>query len=216
MKVGFLSESPADEAAVRVLVDAILGCKTEQVHPPLRARGWPNVIQVLPAIMRHLQFRTDARGLVVVVDSDDTPIHDDDHEDPSRFWEECRLCQIEHVIRQTSRKWRLPKGRDPLLVATGLAVPAVEGWYLCGRDETVSEEAWSEQLGSGIVPYTRRELKSRTYGTTRPSLRRETKQAVKDAHRLAADIGRLERDFPIGFGNLAREVRAWKPYCSHS
>ncbi len=116
------------------------------IHRPAR-QNWPNVIQVLPAIMRHLQFRTDARGLIVVVDSDDTPIHDDDHEDPDRYWEECRLCQIEKVIRQTRRKWRLPKGRKPLLVATGLAVPAVEAWYLCGRDETVSEQAWREQLG---------------------------------------------------------------------
>ncbi len=66
------------------------------------------------------------------------------------------------------------------------------------------------------MPYTRRELKVRTYGTTRPSLRRETVQAVKDAHRLAKDIRRLEQEFPIGFGNLAREVRAWKPYCSQS
>ncbi len=214
VKVGFLSESPADEAAVRVLVDAILGCKTQRIHPPLRARGWPNVLQVLPAVMRHLQFHTDARGLVVVVDSDDTPIHEDNHEDPDRYWEECRLCQIELVIRRTTRKWRLPKGRKPLLVATGLAVPAVEAWYLCGRDKRVTEQVWREQLGTGVVPYTRRELKSRTYGTTRPSLRRETEQAVKDVHRLAGNIRLLEETFPIGFGNLAREVRAWKPFCN--
>jgi hypothetical protein len=210
MKVGFLSESPADEAAVRVLVDAILGSRTKRIHPPLRARGWPNVLQVLPAVLRHLQFRTDADGLIVVVDSDDTPVHDDDHEDPSRYWEECRLCQIEHVIRRTTRKWKLPGGRQPLRVAAGLAVPAVEAWYLCGRDVTVTEQAWAGALGSGLVPYTRRDLKARTYGTTRPSLRRETEQAVKDAHRLARKIRQLEETFPIGFGNLAREVRAWK------
>ena len=78
----------------------------------------------------------------------------------------------------------------------------------------MTEQAWREQLGTGMVPYTRRELKSRTYGTTRPSLRRETEQAVKDVHRLAGNIRLLEETFPIGFGNLAREVRAWKPFCN--
>ncbi|MEZ5278169.1 MAG: hypothetical protein R3F07_17440 [Opitutaceae bacterium] len=210
MKVGFLSESPADEAAICILVEAVLGRPIRRVHPPLRARGWPNVKQILPAVLRHLQFRTDARGLVVVVDSDDSPIHDDDHEDPSRFSPECRLCQLEQVIRQTTRRWHLPRGMKPLLVATGLAVPAVEGWYLCGRDREVGEADWRAHLGTGNEPYTRRDLKHRTYGTTRPSLRRETDQAVEDAKRLAHEIGRLEADFPVGFGNLAREVGLWR------
>lgn len=210
MKVGFLSESPADEAAIRILVEAILGQPVGRVHPPLRARGWPNVKQILPAVLRHLQFGTDAGGLVVVVDSDDTPIHEDNHADASRFAPECRLCQLEQVIRQTTRRWRLPRGKQPLQVATGLAVPAVEGWYLFGRDPSVGEAGWRSHFGTGIIPYTRRELKRRTYGTTRPSLRRETDQAIADAHRLAVRIDRLEAAFPVGFGNLAREVRGWR------
>ena len=69
MKVAILSESPADEAAIRVLVEGILGSPINQVQAGLRARGWPNVAQILPAIVRHLYFNTTAEGLVVVVDS---------------------------------------------------------------------------------------------------------------------------------------------------
>ena len=68
LKLALLSESPADEAALRVLVGAVLGPFTV-VPPSLRARGWPSVEQVLPPILRHLHFRTEADGLVVVVDS---------------------------------------------------------------------------------------------------------------------------------------------------
>ena len=54
MKIAILSESPADEAAIAVLAAAVLGGPFERVQPALRARGWPNVAQVLPAVIRHL------------------------------------------------------------------------------------------------------------------------------------------------------------------
>jgi hypothetical protein len=79
VKLGILSESPADEAAVRILVEGLLGARVQPTYPPLRARGWPHVVQILPAVLRHLQLQTDAEGLVVVVDSDDTPLHDGNH-----------------------------------------------------------------------------------------------------------------------------------------
>ena len=50
MKFGILSESPADEAAVRILIEALLHQSVEIVQPPLRARGWPHVAQLLPAM----------------------------------------------------------------------------------------------------------------------------------------------------------------------
>ena len=104
MKVALLSESPADEAAVKVLVEAVLGEPIQQVHPALRARGWPNVAQVLPAIIRHLHFNTAAEGLVVVVDSDDSTVHTEAHEAPDYFHPQCRLCQLRAVYRQTMKK----------------------------------------------------------------------------------------------------------------
>ena len=54
MKVALLSESPADEAALRVLVEGVLRERVQFVEPALRARGWPSVAQVLPAVLRHL------------------------------------------------------------------------------------------------------------------------------------------------------------------
>jgi hypothetical protein len=121
----------------------------------------------------------------------------------------CRLCQLELAIRRTRKKWRIPEGRKPLVTAAGLAVPAVEGWYLCGKDPIVGEEDWRESQRHGRPLYTRRDLKSLVYRTTRPSLPLETRCAAQEARRLAKDLRLLENEFPIGFGHLAHGVRRW-------
>ena len=59
MKLAILSESPADEAAIQVLVRDVLKQPFTVVQAALRARGWPSVEQVLPAIVRHLHFKTE-------------------------------------------------------------------------------------------------------------------------------------------------------------
>ncbi|MGH8020545.1 MAG: hypothetical protein ACREIA_20125 [Opitutaceae bacterium] len=210
MKAGILSESPADEAAVRVIMERLAGVRFEIIQPALRARGWPNVMQVLPAVFHHLQMETDAETLVVVVDSDDTPIHDGEHENPDRFHPLCRICQLEMVIRRARKRIRLPDGRAPLFTAVGMAVPAIEAWYLCGIDPEVGEARWQKCREDDWCPFNRRDLKQRLYGTMRPTLALETTHAVAEAKRLAADLRRLENDFPVGFGNLVRSVRAWK------
>lgn len=209
MKLAILSESPADEAAVAVLVEAVLGEPFVRVQPSLRARGWPSVAQVLPSIIRHLHFNTDADGLVVVVDSDDSVVHTEAHDAPDYYHPLCRMCQLRAIFRQTTKKLPVPEGRSKLLRGVGIAVPALEGWYLCGRDDTVTEEAWTKGQASGRPPYTRRELKRRTYGTERPNLYLETEIAVKEARRHARDTRRLEHDFP-GFASLATDLRGWR------
>jgi hypothetical protein len=209
MKVALLSESPADEAAVRVLVEAVLAAPVALVQPGLRARGWPNVAQVLPAILRHLHFNTDADGLVVVVDADDTVVHTAEHEAPGYFHPQCRLCQLRSVFRKTQKRFPRRQGRDRVLRAVGLAVPAIEAWYLCGEDPQVSELAWLEGQARGVAPYTRRELKWRVYGTDRPGLLFETQQALASVRRHRGDLRRLEADFPNGFGAMAGELRGW-------
>jgi hypothetical protein len=60
------------------------------------------------------------------------------------------------------------------------------------------------------MPYTRRELKWKVYGTERPSLEHEMKRAVQEVSRHHGDIRRLENDFPNGFGALARGLREWR------
>ena len=209
MKVAILSESPADEAAIRVLVEMVLGAPVERVQAGLRARGWPNVAQILPAIIRHLHFNTAADGLVVVVDSDDTVVHTTEHETPNYYHPLCRMCQLRGVFRRTTKNLPPAHGRAHVLRCIGVAVPAVEAWYLCGRDDTVSEAAWIAGQKSGLAPYTRRELKWRVYGTDRPSLPLETERALQEVRRHRGDLRRLEFDFPAGFGLLVEDLRRW-------
>ncbi|MET0262132.1 MAG: hypothetical protein ABW223_04490 [Rariglobus sp.] len=208
LKLALLSESPADEAAIAVLVEAVLGRPFKRIQPALRARGWPSVAQVLPSIIRHLHFNTDADGLVVVVDSDDSVVHTDAHDAPEYYHPLCRMCQLRAIFRQATKKLPAAHGRDRLLRGVGVAVPAVEAWYLCGREDIVNEQNWIAGQESGHTPYTRRELKQRVYGTERPNLYHETKIALEEVKRHARDLRRLENDFP-GFNALARDLKAW-------
>lgn len=210
MKVALLSESPADEAALRLVVAGVLDEPVELVQPPLRARGWPSVAQVLPVVLRHLHFRTDADGIVVTADADDTVVHTAEHERPGYFHPGCRLCELRAIVRQTLKRLPPANGRRRLHSAVGLAVPAVEAWYLSGRDDTVGEEAWLRGRARGVAPYTRRELKQRVYGTFRPSLPLEVRCAEEAIGRLRGDFRRLEYDFPGGFGALIADLRRWR------
>ncbi len=209
MKVALLSESPADEAALRVLVEAALGARPEFVAAGLRARGWPNVAQLLPAVIRHLHFQTDTDALAVVVDSDDSVVHTEEHERPGYYHPRCRMCEVRGIFRRTAKRLPPARGRERVLRGVGVAVPAVEAWYLCGRAPEVTEAAWVAGQGSGRLPYLRAELKLRVYGTDRPSLPHETQCALREVERHRRDLRRLEGDFP-GFAALAREVRSWR------
>jgi hypothetical protein len=207
MKVALLSESPADETALRVLVAAVLKQPPRFVAPGFRARGWPNVAQLMPAVLRHLHFNTDTDVLVVVVDSDDSVVHTAAHDAPGYFHPHCRMCQLRAVYRQTTKRLPRAHGRERVLRAVGVAVPAVEAWYLCGRDASVTEAGWTTGQESGRQPYSRAQLKWRVYGTDRPSLPHETVCAVREVQRLRHDTRRLEHDFP-GFAALAADLRA--------
>lgn len=93
----------------------------------------------------------------------------------------------------------------------GLAVPAIEAWYLAGLDPHVTETAWIVGMQSRRPPFTKAKLKQDVYGTDRPSLALETECAVKQARRLAepGNLELLEKNFPGGFGALAGDVRSW-------
>lgn len=207
MNVALLSESPADEAALRELVTGVLRERPRFISPGFRARGWPNVAQLLPAVIRHLHFNTDADALVVAVDADDSVIHGETHERPGYFHPHCRMCQLRAVHRQTTKKLPPARGRERLLRAVGVAVPAIEAWYLCGRDRAVNEAAWVEGNARGARPYSRAELKLRVYATDRPSLAHEIECALREVERHRLDSRRLEHDFP-GFAALAADLRA--------
>jgi hypothetical protein len=209
MKVATLSESPGDEAALRAIATAVLGDHLKFVKPQLRARGWPSVLQVLPAILRHLHFRTDTLGIMIVVDSDDSIVHEPEHDLPGKLHSGCRLCLLRAACRRTMKNLPPANGRRRIHTAVGLAVPAIEAWLLCGKEERVTEDAWILGQEKGRLPYTRRELKHLTYGTVRPSLPEEIHQSLQSIGRHRGDMRRLENDFPRGFGPLVNDLRTW-------
>lgn len=208
LKLALMGESLVDESAMAILVEGVLGRPFTRVQPNLRARGWPSVLQILPAIARHLHFNTDADGLVVLVDADDTEPHGEAHDAPGYFHPRCRLCQLRGAFRRATKTLPPAHGRERVLRAIGLAVPAAEAWYLCGRDERVGEAAWRQARLDGWSPYTRRELKALVYGTERPNLPQAVAGATAAARRHAQDTRRLENDFP-GFAALAKDLREW-------
>lgn len=210
MKVAIFSESSADEAALRVLVDAMRGQPTEPVGLiGLRTRGWPSVLGTLPAVIKQLHYHTDAEALAVVVDSDDSPVHQPSHDPTDAAQRGCRFCQLSSVVTLEQSRLTTVAGRSMLKFAVGLAVPAFEAWLLAGLHVHVTETAWTRSLQSKQRPYTRRELKQLAYGAEPVPLAVETARMVEHAQRLASDMTPLETHFPIGFGAFAHSVREW-------
>jgi hypothetical protein len=210
MKVAIFSESSADEAAIRILVEGLLGRGTEQVdYKGLRSRGWPSVRDLFGVIYKHLWYQTAADALIVVADSDDATIHHPSHMEPAGP-KPCRLCELRKVERRVRGELRAVPGRGPLRVAIGIATPAIEAWYAVGLDPHVNEPMWVQALASRQFPYTKASLKELVYGTERPSLQLETERATEAAHRLTAKLDEVIERFPMGFGPLASEIRSWR------
>lgn len=211
MKVAIFSESSADEAAIRVLLDGLLGQKTVAPQmPPLRSRGVDAVRRDVPMVLKHLQYGKHAEALVVVRDSDRTPPHVEAHNQPGGSDPECRLCEIRGIVDQvTNQFWK--QGLSPIRTALGLAVPQMEAWYLIGHDPHVSEASWISGRKHGKLPFPREHLKAKVYGTNRPSLELETRRAREEAERIVREgrLPELEQFFPGGFGSLAIDVRNW-------
>jgi len=210
MRLAVLSESSADEAAIQILVGGILSRSIHPIPPPrLRTRGWPSVRGVLPTVLQHLHYQTNAEALALVVDSNYSPVHQNTHNQPGGANPECRVCDLRGVVHQVLGNLTPVPNRSPLKTAVGLAVPTIEAWLRCSRDAHVSEAAWVVGLGGqGPWPYSKIDLKQAAYGVDRPSLELETRCATEEAQRLAQDLSVLEQMFP-GFRTLANDVRSW-------
>lgn len=208
MKVVVLGESSADEAAVRVIVDEILGVQTIDADVlNLRARGWPAVRDVLSAVIKQLHYRSDVDGLVVVADSNGAVVHVPQHNAVAGGEPGCRVCELRRTVDGV--RLNTLAGRSSLKIAVGVAVPAVEAWYAHGKVPHVNEAAWARALKDKVFPFTKLGLKEAVYGTTRPSIQLETDRALEEAARIAGRLDLLEQDFPGGFGALASDLRAW-------
>lgn len=210
MKVAVFSESPADESAIRILTNAILGVQTQDAPLcGLRKRGYTGVIGTLPAVVNQLYYRTDAEGLIVVTDSDDSPVHEPAHDAPGGADSACRLCELRRIIHVEVSRLRPMQGRSTLKTAVGLAVPAIEAWLHPFVGTKVGEASWSRALQSGQRPYDRRSLKQDLYGATRVPLTVEIQVMNDSAKRAAQSLTTLESWFPNGFGALCHALRAW-------
>ena len=209
MKVAVFSESPADDAAVRILVEGILGGPTEEVTlPSLKVRGWPSLRKNLRSILTELHYTGEAEAIVVVADGDDSPQHLLEHEQPGNANLKCRLCCMRDLITQTQQLLKPRAGRGPIKTAIGLSIPAIEAWYLCGKDPTATEAMWFQ---SGLARHGRNHrnnLKRAVYGTDRIT-RAFHHRAEEEAKLLLAKLDELEKLFPTGFGALARDLRSW-------
>jgi hypothetical protein len=211
MKVAVFSESPSDEAAMWIVMRALRGDNLERVAVPasLRTHGWPSVRDLLPSTLRYLFYRTDADGLVVLADSDHTPLHVAAHDQPGGYDPACRLCELRTAGGRTLDELHAQISGRKMRLAIALAVPAVEAWWRCGIDVHATEQAWSRGLPAGPFPFTRSDLKRAIYGTDRPSLPVETEKMAASAQRLSGDLSSLERHFPVGFGSFASDFRSW-------
>ena len=212
MKIAVLSESPVDEAAVRVLAEGLLEVKTTVVRFPEPMRGWKSVLNSVRPALLHLHYHTDADGLIVTLDSDESPVHVSGHEELDAAKARCRLCRLRSGVSDVQAGLQSRRGRGLVKTAVGLAVPALEAWLLVGREKHMSETAWMQGLQTGRFAHTKKGLKQKVYGTDRPPLAFAEKRAIEMAQRLVEEekLKLLEDNFPNGFGALADDVRAWK------
>jgi hypothetical protein len=138
MRVAVLGESAADERALRIIAAGVVGTEVEIIEGPrLRSRGWPSVRTSLPGVINHIHYRTDAIGLVVVVDSDGPTVQTPNSTPPCHPG--CRTCSLRAVAVTALLKLAPVAQRPRLRVAIGLAVPAIEAWYCVGLDPRVTE-----------------------------------------------------------------------------
>ena len=210
MKIAVVSEFTADEAAVKVLVDAVLGVETVLIAPRRsRPRGWPSVLTLLPTIIKNLQYNSDADGLVVVADSDESPCHDNSHEMAGADNPACRLCQLRSAVRTELQRLSAVPHRETVKVAIGLAVPAIEAWYLCGLDPHVNEATWVRKLQGEKITYDKASLKRASYGSDRAPNTVRIERARQAAERLITDLDLMIRLFPNGFGHFVQNLSEW-------
>lgn len=211
MKAAVLSESDADEAVLKVLVESCVGRPIEW-HDAIRMRhrGVDAALNVLAPAIKGLHYRhTDVRLLVVTVDSDNTAVPTPAHDADRAQAGDCRLCQIQTSVNRIQNDLRPIPRPMPLDIAVGLAVPSLEAWLLHGRAER-SELAWSRVLATAPASAHQRklELKQEKYGTTRSSTRLQIERGVPNAHRIAGQLLDVARDFRGGFKPLYDTLRS--------
>ena len=201
MCVAFLGEDPSDEAVLRLFTEALLGAAVRPHEIQLAARGYASLRRNLAVVIKMLHYRSPAHSLVVLVDSDETFLAPDSDRN--------RLRELRDIITTTTTHLTDVPAKRRIRVALGVAAPCLEAWLLCPTDESISETTWEAGLRRPPPRYLKDTLKDRLYGP-RPHVAPVKRQALMMAAKVAAQrIDLLEARFPIGFGNLAADIRAW-------
>ncbi len=141
MKIGYYCESPADQAAMAVFTEGILGEPPEPINMDLEAHSVPAFFSALDGVFRGVHYNSDAEGLVLVVDSNATELHDSAHDKAGADPGSCRLCKIRKSILRAQNQLKPRTDWPKLKVAIGLPVPAIEAWYLAGKEYQVGAPA---------------------------------------------------------------------------
>jgi len=210
MKVAILSESKADDAAIKVLIQGILRREVEVLPRRARTGGWPEVFRLVPPTLKELHYHRSAEVLIVVVDTDDSPLHEEAHERPAGFQPQCRVCELTRIVDQIRPTLKPIPNRPDIKVAIAAAAPAIEAWYAHGLDPGCTDAGWILQTrAKKSAKIVVKRLKRLVYGSDRPGTERQVQKAVEHATRLVADIELLERAFPQSLGLLIRTIRGW-------
>jgi len=204
MKIVVLAESPADRAAIEIFAQAILDDEIEFATVQPRTGGYHAVAAAIRPNLLHLHYQRSADGLIVVVDSDGTPIEAGN----TRGRVHLLLSEIQDIQSQLSSSEKAPA----IKTAVGVAAPSIESWLLFGINKQCTEAGWVVRLNDGQNTAVEiRQLKKQLYGTDRPDINLETQVMIERAKAII-DENRLEtfmQSFPYGFKQLVSDLRAW-------
>lgn len=212
MIVATIGESAVDDAVYRVLVDRVVGAQTQP--PKLKAfrrrSGNPLTESFLRAVLAECHYHTDVFGVVIVIDGNGSPPHQDS---PSqiRCDPKCKFCNGQSAARDLLSSFKA-RHIPPLRIAIGVAYPSIENWLLFGRIGGCSEFEWFRERESnlGAAPNRVRTMKdSLDLGFKAEADR--IRDCVAHAQRIGENLTAFEANFPIGFGLLAKELRTWCP-----
>jgi len=115
MKIAIFGESSTDDAVIEILAQAIIGEEIEFISAPrleirdTKRGGSANMYKHLRNFFRYWYYSTEAEYLIMIIDSDDTPIHQIEHEEEGKENEKCRLCALRQNIKKSNRRYRLLK-----------------------------------------------------------------------------------------------------------
>jgi hypothetical protein len=127
MKVAFFSESPADQAALAVFTEGLLGAAPELIDRQLEGHGVTGVMSALDGVYRGIHYQSDADALVVVVDCDETELHSAAHDQPGASSPTCRFCKLRDIVTKARSQVQPRQGRPPLKMRNWFSGPCNRG-----------------------------------------------------------------------------------------